>query len=297
MKLSMGPILYYWPRQQVLDFYRQIEDAPVDIVYLGETVCSKRKQMRTADWFELADRLAAAGKEVVMSTLALSESESDMKTLRRICENEKYLVEANDMSAVSLLEGRAFITGHSVNTYNHHSLHMLSKLGLQRWVMPLELSQDTLSDLQQNKPHDLQTEVFAFGRMPLAYSARCYTARAHNLQKDNCEFRCIDYPDGMLLNTQEDEKFLCLNGIQTQSARTYHLLDQLNQLEQLDVDVIRLSPQMHNMQSIIQHFACALDGSVDPHDIKQKLAQYAPHGICNGYWKGEAGLQYIQSDS
>ncbi len=296
MKLSMGPIQYFWPRQQVLDFYRQIEGSPVDIVYLGETVCSKRKQMRTADWFELADRLAAAGKEVVMSTLALSESESDMKTLRRICENEKYLVEANDMSAVSLLEGRPFITGYSVNIYNHHSLHMLSKLGLQRWVMPLELSKDTLSDLQQNKPHDLQTEVFAFGRMPLAYSARCYTARAHNLQKDNCEFRCIDYPDGMLLKTQEDEKFLCLNGIQTQSARTFQLFDQLNLLEQLDVDVIRLSPQMHNMQNIIQHFACAINDSVDSHDVSRIVAQYASHGLCNGYWNGEAGLINFQSD-
>ena len=38
MKLALGPLLYYWPRQQVFDFYDAIAQAPVDIVYLGETM-------------------------------------------------------------------------------------------------------------------------------------------------------------------------------------------------------------------------------------------------------------------
>ena len=39
MKLALGPLLYYWPRQATLAFYADMAEAPVDTVYLGETVC------------------------------------------------------------------------------------------------------------------------------------------------------------------------------------------------------------------------------------------------------------------
>lgn len=293
MKLSLGSLLYYWPRQKVIDFYQQIAESKIDIVYLGETVCSKRKQMRTQDWFDLANELSKAGKEVVLSTLALTESESDIKTLKRICENRKYMVEANDMSAVSLLEGRPFVTGHSVNLYNQHSLNLLSKSGLKRWVMPLELSHKTLEDILNNKAYKIETEVFAFGRIPLAYSARCYTARAHNLQKDNCEYRCIDYPEGMLLNTQEAHRFLTLNGIQTQSAHTCNLISEIEQMKKLSVDILRLSPQANNMGKVIELFSQAVTGEMEIDIACTKLSPLAANGECNGYWKGHAGMMNI----
>ena len=102
-KLALGPVLYYWSKNQLLDFYQQMSVAPVDILYLGETVCSKRHALNTGDWLELAARLNAAGKEVVLSTMALLEAESELLTLRRLCENGRFTVEANDMGAVRLL--------------------------------------------------------------------------------------------------------------------------------------------------------------------------------------------------
>jgi collagenase-like PrtC family protease len=54
MKLALGPLLYYWPRQQVFDFYEAIAQSPVDIVYLGETVCARRHELRVQDWAEIA---------------------------------------------------------------------------------------------------------------------------------------------------------------------------------------------------------------------------------------------------
>jgi collagenase-like PrtC family protease len=243
MKLSLGPIPYFWPRETVFEFYARAAVSPVDIVYLGETVCAKRRALRLADWIALAEQLVAAGKEVVLSTLTLLEAESELGQLRRIAENGRFTVEANDWGAVNLLAGRAsFVAGPHLNVYNAASLAVLADSGASRWVPPLELSRDALAALQAARPEGIETEVFAFGRLPLAFSARCFTARAHNRPKDDCGFRCADYPDGMLLKTQEGEPFLVLNGIQVQSAGTHSLVAHLQALAALGVEVLRISP-------------------------------------------------------
>ncbi|MDH5766458.1 MAG: U32 family peptidase [Gammaproteobacteria bacterium] len=290
MRLSLGPNLFYWSKEDTLAFYRDMVDTAIDIFYLGEAVCSKRKQMRTQDWFDLADELQSKGKEVVLSTLALNEADSDIKTMKRICDNEKFMVEANDMGAVSLLEGKAFVTGHSVNTYNQHTIKLLAGLGLKRWVMPLELSKETLADLLAEKPAEVEAEIFAFGRIPLAYSARCYTARAHNLQKDDCQYRCIDYPDGMLLNTQEEQKFLNLNGIQTLSAQTYNLLPEIETMKQMGVDILRLSPQYRHMNKVIDLFDQCNNQQLSINEANSQLEKLLTTDSCNGYWYGDAGI-------
>ena len=74
IKLAIGPILFYWSKDEVQNFYLQASDSPADIVYVGESVCSRRCQLRTSDWIGLAKDLAAAGKDVVLSALALAES-------------------------------------------------------------------------------------------------------------------------------------------------------------------------------------------------------------------------------
>jgi collagenase-like PrtC family protease len=290
-RLSLGPLPYYWPRQALLDFYERIAATPLDIVYLGETVCSKRRSLSGVEWLELAARLQAAGKEVVLSTLTLLEAGSEIGSLQRLCEQADFLVEANDMAAVQLLSGkRPFVTGPAVNIYNARTLAVLAEHGLQRWVLPVELSRVTLADLQQQRPAGVATEVLVFGRLPLAWSARCFTARAHDLPKDDCQFRCLDYPDGLLLSTREDEAFLVLNGIQTQSARTLNLLAELDDLVQLGVDVLRISPQSRHTEAIIETFHDALRDPAMAARAAAKLDGYMPVGPCNGYWHGDAGM-------
>lgn len=289
--LSLGPVQYFWPREVLLDFYAQVAETPVDIVYLGETVCAKRRGLRSDDWLRLADDLAGAGKQVVLSTLALVEAESEIKTLRRLCGNGRFLVEANDMAAVQLLAGHAeFVAGPFVNIYNQHSLAALARLGLRRWVMPVELSRDTLAAIQAERPAGVETELFAYGRLPLALSARCFTARAHDLPKDDCRLRCLDHPDGMILSTREEQPFLVLNGIQTQSAQTYSLLGELDDIRALGVDVLRISPQSRNTLQIVETFAAVLAGTLDRDPGLARLAGWMPTGPCDGYWSGRPGL-------
>lgn len=293
MKLALGPLLYFWRRETVLDFYAAVAGWPVDCVYLGETVCSKRRALRLADWLAIAEQLTAAGKQVVLSSLALLEAESELLSLQRIADNGRFWVEANDIGAVQLLAGRVpFVAGPHINSYNAATLELLADLGARRWVLPVELSRATLAQLQQARPAGLETEVFAFGRLPLAFSARCFTARAHNLAKDDCQLRCGDYSEGMAMDTREGEQLFTLNGIQVQSGGVCNLLGAVNELSALSVDVLRLSPQPSGMPEIVALFRAAVDGGMAAHAAEQRSAEYLNHGVCNGYWHGEPGMSW-----
>ena len=289
-RLSLGPISYYWPKDQVDAFYAMVAEAPVDIVYLGETICSKRHQVRHEDWLAIAERLAEHGKEVVLSTLTLLEAESELKRLRAICEQTRFMVEANDMGAVHLLAGRPFAIGPSVNCYNDRTLGVLARQGLKRWALPVELTRETLEQMQRAKPAGVETEIMAYGRLPLAYSARCFTARHKDLPKDDCRDACLDYPDGLVVNTQDDQAFLVLNGIQTQSAHTVNLLAELPAMRALGVDILRISPQAQQMEQVIALFDQALNETLDPAEASAQLNALMPIGPCDGYWHGEAGM-------
>lgn len=292
MRLALGPLLYYWPRQATLDFYAAIADSAADIVYLGETVCSRRHELRLDDWLDVAARLQAAGKEVVLSTLPLIESESDLKVVRKLAAQRDFLVEANDMGAVHLLAegGARFVAGPTLNVFNARTLELLAGLGAVRWVMPAELSRQALTGLLGELGSPVETEVLAHGPLPLAHSARCFTARHFNLQKDSCDFRCIDFPEALPLATREDEPFLRLNGVQTLSARTYALAGELAQLHQAGAGVLRLSPQPSGTPELLARYAAALAG-----DASLSLAELGltAQTACNGFWHGRPGLEWI----
>ncbi len=291
MKLSLGPIQYFWSHDDLVKFYQLVADMPVDVVYLGETVCSKRRLFRFEDWMNTAQLLKEAGKQVVISTMALLEAESELKTLRRICNNGAFLVEANDMAAVQLLSAAdlPFVAGPMVNIYNARTLQVLANAGLKRWVLPLELGKETLQSIQKDAPEGVEVELFVWGRMPLAMSARCYTARAHDLPKDDCQYRCLDDVDGLTMRTREAEPFLTINGIQTQSALTCNLLPELAEIKKSGVDVLRISPQYYHTDRIVNAFHKAMGSKESDQDLPD-MQRFMPVGGCDGYWHEQAGM-------
>jgi len=296
MKLSLGPLLYYWSREDTLAFYEEAATWPVDSIYLGETVCSRRHLLRLADWLELAEKLSAAGKEVVLSTQTLIESESDLKALRKVVADGRFLVEANEWGAVRLLaeKGMPFVAGPTLNAYNPDTLALLGEMGATRWVPPVEMPRDMIKALLASLtgPRRMETELFAYGRLPLAFSARCFTARHYNLQKDDCQFRCLDHPDGLTMRTREGEDFLTLNGIQTQSAKVMSLAHRVDELRAAGIDLLRLSPQSRHTGRVVDVFRALLAGDIAASAAPEKLDKLMPGQPCDGYWLGEAGMAY-----
>lgn len=280
MRLSLGPLQYFWPREQVLAFYREAARWPLDVIYLGETVCSKRRELRSRDWLALADELAADGREIVLSGLALLEAESELGALLRLVENGRFLIEANDLSAVQLCRERGlpFVAGPTLNVYNHRALALLFADGLRRWVPGVEQGRELIADLCAAYRAEggvmPELEVIVWGRLPLAYSARCFTARAFDVGKDDCGFRCLEHPDGLALASREGAPFLRINGIQIQGEETVDLGPELPALRALGVDILRLYPQRHGMAEVVQRF----------HAARASHAAPARIGAANRYW-------------
>lgn len=286
MRLSLAPPQYFWPREQTIAWYCEALEWPLDIVHLGESVCSKRRELRLADWLALGDEFAARGVEVVLSSLALLEAESELSQLRRLVANGRFKIEANDVSAVQLCRERgvAFVGGPTLNVYNLGTLKMLLADGLMRLVLPVELGRDWLLELRDAALAEgialPEFETIAWGRTPLAYSARCFTARALGLGKDDCGFRCIDYPDGLKLATREGGEFLVINGVQVQSFECCDLAPLVGELRAAGIDVLRLYPQREGMREVVQRFRDAIAGAA--------TAPLPAHGL--GYWHAREPL-------
>ncbi|EAA7282876.1 U32 family peptidase [Salmonella enterica] len=289
MKYSLGPVLYYWPKETLEDFYQQAAKSSADVIYLGEAVCSKRRATKVGDWLEMAKSLAASGKQVALSTLALVQASSELSELKRYVDNGDFLLEASDLGVVNLCAERKlpFVAGHALNCYNAVTLRRLLKEGMVRWCMPVELSRDWLVNLlnqcdELGIRNQFEVEVLSYGHLPLAYSARCFTARSEDRPKDECETCCIKYPNGRDVLSQENQQVFVLNGIQTMSGYVYNIGNELTSMQGL-VDIVRLSPLGTETFAMLDAFRANENGGAP--------LPLAAHSDCNGYWKRLAGLE------
>ncbi|HEB79326.1 MAG TPA: U32 family peptidase, partial [Rhodospirillales bacterium] len=285
-KLTLGPVFFNWPPENLRDFYFKIADEScVDSVCVGEVVCSKRAPFFEPYAAEVIDRLTAAGKEVVHSTLALIMTTREMDLVRDMAACEEFFVEANDIAACALLSGRRHALGPFINVYNEGTLEYLAKGGAERICLPPELPEKSVSALAKTSKAEL--EVMVFGRLPLAVSARCYHARAHKLTKDNCQYVCAGDADGMEIETLDGDPFLAVNGTQTLSHAYYNLAAELAALLAIGVKRFRLSPHHTDMTAVARLFKDVLEAKESPEDAEAALAELvggAP--FSNGYFHG-----------
>jgi collagenase-like PrtC family protease len=95
------------------------------------------------------------------------------------------------------------------------------------------------------------------------------------------------------MRTRENEEFLVLNGIQTQSARVHNLLPELPALRAMGVDVVRISPQSQHTLRIVDLFQDVIQGRADATTANAELLGLMPEKPCNGYWYGKPGLEQV----
>jgi O2-independent ubiquinone biosynthesis protein UbiV len=297
-ELTLGPVLFNWAPEAWRDFYFRIADeAPVSSVYLGEVICSKRAPLFQPFLETVAKRLAAAGKTVVLSTLAEVMSQLDRDLVAEVCAKDG-LVEANDASALLRLRGRPHHIGPFMNVYNERTVAVLAGGGACHVCLPAEMPARAIRPLcAEAGKLGVTSEVQVFGRLPLALSARCYHARAHGRTKDSCRFVCDQDPNGMPLYTLEGKPFLAVNGIQTMSHDYLNLIGELADLQAMGVARFRLSPHACDMAAVAETFRAVLDRRWDAMEATARLdALKLGAPFSNGFFYGKPGHRWAQAE-
>ncbi|OGQ58153.1 MAG: hypothetical protein A3J24_00345, partial [Deltaproteobacteria bacterium RIFCSPLOWO2_02_FULL_53_8] len=254
MELTIGPILYEWKRDEVLHFYKEAAQMPVDRVYLGEVVCSKRRGVSLDDTGRIIEMLEKAGKKVTLSSLAIVSNDEELAYTRRLC-GLHGSIEANDICVLNMadLAKTEVFAGPHITTYNVPSIDFLKGLGVRRVTFPVELPKESIAyNIKHTK--GVAAELFAHGRLPLAFSWRCYTSRAYGLSKTECKHHCALHPEGMELKTMEGAPLFNANGTSIMSANVYTLIEFTGELRALGAHALRISPQQKGTAEVARIF-------------------------------------------
>ena len=291
-QLTLGPLLYHWDAEKRRDFYFKIADeAPVDCVYLGEVICSKREPYFEDYFYQVADRLRSAGKQVVISTNALVTSAREMADIRKHA-SEDAVVEANDVACLQSLHGKPHVIGPFVNVFNEGAREFVLRNGAFRIVLPVEAPATSIKVLA-NTPAEI--EVMVFGRQTLSVAMRCYHARSHGLTKDSCQFVCGLDPNGLSATTVTGEDLLTISGTSTQSHGYVVLLDELEALRKMGVTHFRVSPQHMDMVAVTSIYRDVLDGKLTPKEAEARLLQMSDDiPFINGFYYAREGLSWTE---
>ena len=295
MDLTMGPLLFNWPSPKIADFYARIADeAPVGAVCIGEVVCSKRAPFHVEALARVCARLGRAGKEVVLSTLALATLPREVRDIAALVQQDEFDVEVNDQTALAYMDGsRPFRVGPFVNLYNESTLDYFAQRGARHVCYPPELSLAAVEVLSKRAAAlGVTAEVWGFGRVPLALSGRCYHARLQGLNKDSCQFVCERDVDGLDVRTLDEQSLLAVNGVQTLSHSYCNVIGDNERLAQAGVKAIRLSPHGFDMVAVADAFRQRLDGRIGPQEAQTRMTEICgPAIFSNGFLFGTVGLE------
>ena len=296
MELTVGPLLFHWATDAWSDFYARLADeAPVDRVVIGESVCSKRLPLYADRILEAVERLERGGKSVVLTSLALVTLPRERRAAAGLFAQTDHEVEIDDLTLMrwASKEGEAdkpaFSIGPLVNVYNESTLGFFAGRGARAVCLPPELPFASVASLAAAaRPLGIGVEVFAFGRVPLAISARCYHARVHGRTKDSCQFVCDQDPDGMVVKTLDGQDFLAVNGVQTLSYNCCNLIGDVGTLRDVGVTALRLSPHSGDFVAVCRAFRDAIDGK-DGEAVDLSTIAVPPMPFSRGFMFGATG--------
>ncbi|WP_298440534.1 U32 family peptidase [uncultured Ferrimonas sp.] len=259
MKLSLAANCWPLERHQLKAQIDLISALPVERVYLGETVCQQRDRFSPRELLALTEQFAQHGQQVVLSSLNLIASKRDLELTQQLTALDNVVIEANDMAAVALAHDNnlPFIAGAGLNIYNGASLSWLQGLGMVGYQPPMEMPAHTVTELMQQCQalglrDGFELELLGWGYPLLAVSARCSSARVAGRNRQQCLKICQQQPIPVASSLAQ-QPMLKINGTQIHAAQPWDLLGQLDQLQRIGVQWLRVSlPDLQQAQWLHQ---------------------------------------------
>lgn len=242
-EISLGPAPTNWGRTEFGDFYADVVHRPhIHRVYVGEVVCMKRRLVTVDLLRQIRDIVEQAHGVVVLSTPAVIVAEADLERIAALAEVVDH-IEANNVGVVALWKERfpdkSLVLGPYLNVYNARAATFWRDLGAERLVLPIDAEWPVVTQLAELFPGN--TEMVLFGRPALAFSWRCYTARAYHKLGRDCDFNCCARRQ-VHLQTLDDEQLLTVNGSAVYPRRVYCALDAMREAQSRGVSTFRIEP-------------------------------------------------------
>ena len=155
------------------------------------------------------------------------------------------------------------------NTISYHSANFWYKNGAKRVILGREMNKEQIKQLMENKPEDLEVEMFIHGAICFGYSGRCFLSdflagRSANLGDcaQSCRWSYNVYVEeknkpGNLMPVEHDDK-----GTYIFSSKDMCLVKEIPEIIEMGIDSLKIEGRLkteYYLASVVNAYRNAID--------------------------------------
>ena len=231
-----------------------------DAVYMGTSKLSLRTRAEATDedLVKTIEYAHSLNKKVyaAINIYAWDDNYEDIK--KQAIELEKIKVDGVIVSDGGVVETIKSVAPNipihistQANTVSYHTCNFWQKNGAERIVLGRELNKEQIRQIMENKPKDLEIEMFIHGAVCFGYSGRCFLSEylsGRNANLGDCSQSCrwayniyveeTNNP-GKLMPVETDEK-----GTYIFSSKDLCLIKELPEIIEMGVDSLKIEGRL-----------------------------------------------------
>lgn len=264
-----------------------------DAIYCGTSSLSlrTRAEMDDSDLVKTIEYAHKLGKRVhvAINIFAWDESYEEIKKQAKILNDLKVdgIIVADGGVVDIVKEVAPDVDIHistQANTVSLHSANFWYKNGAKRIILARELNKEQIKYMIENKPKDLEIEMFAHGAICFGYSGRCFLSdflacRSANLGDcaQSCRWAYNVYVEeknnpGNLMPVDDDK-----NGTYIFSSKDLCLIKEIPEIMEMELDSLKIEGRLkteYYLATVINAYRTAIDDyfeNPEQYDYKKYL--------------------------
>ena len=264
-----------------------------DAIYCGTSSLSlrTRAEMDDSDLVKTIEYAHKLGKRVhvAINIFAWDESYEEIKKQAKILNDLKVdgiiVADGGVVDIVKEVAPDVYIhISTQANTVSLHSANFWYKNGAKRIILARELNKEQIKYMIENKPKDLEIEMFAHGAICFGYSGRCFLSdflacRSANLGDcaQSCRWAYNVYVEeknnpGNLMPVDDDK-----NGTYIFSSKDLCLIKEIPEIIEMELDSLKIEGRLkteYYLATVINAYRTAIDDyfeNPEQYDYKKYL--------------------------